>query len=118
MNVINFDFKCGLVHIDVIAHATNLPSHTHAHNHANHIANHAQIAAAILKSTVPNILNATIKPYIAADSTNAIPNIVTVKKYHIIFSCFHIISIDFSASIHSQILTHNHANHTANHIPI
>jgi len=62
INVISFDFICGLVHIAQIAPLTNIHSHTHAHNQANQIANHAQILAAILNHSVQNILNATINP--------------------------------------------------------
>ncbi len=53
----------------------------------------------------------------AADSTSAIPKIVTVRKKDIIFSLFPIISIAFSARIPSPIATPKPAKPIAIPIP-
>ena len=118
MNVISFDLTFGLSDIAVIAQATNLPSQYQAQNQVNQIANHAQTAAHKLIASVHNILNTTINPYIAADSTNAIPKTVKVRKYQPNLSCLTIASNDLVESNHSQILTQNHANQIANHAQI
>jgi len=117
MNVKSFHFIFGFLLIADIAQATSIHSHTQAQSHASQIASHEPIDA-ISDNSLPKTSNATTSQYIAADSTSAIPKIVTVKKNQIIDSCFDITSIDFSANIHSQILTHNQASQTANHIPI
>ncbi|MEA3387541.1 MAG: hypothetical protein U9Q66_04120 [Patescibacteria group bacterium] len=80
MNAIYLPFNSGFKFIASIAHLISNHSQIHTHKPVNQIAHHAAIAAIPVNSAAPNIWKATIKPYIAADSTNATHNIETVMK--------------------------------------
>jgi hypothetical protein len=96
-------------------HQTITPSHTHAHKAAKPIDNHAHNQTTQIIASLEIIVKATTKPYIAADSTNAIHKIVTVKKNIDKLGLLPITIIDFLDIIHSPIPTHNQANQIANH---
>jgi hypothetical protein len=107
----------GFFCIASIAHDTSIHSQNQTHNQAHHTANHAHIAThgAIVAGSNHKICKAIISPYIAADSVSAIHKIVRTNIVQLRSGFFHIISSDFLAIIPSQIPTHNHANHIANH---
>ncbi|MDF1682309.1 MAG: hypothetical protein P1U46_00605 [Patescibacteria group bacterium] len=100
IKVISLAFNLGFLDIAVTAQAISFHSQIQAHKPASQIASHAQILAVIVISSIPIILNATIRPYIAADSTNAIPSIVTVSKKVDISLFFHIASTEAFHNIH------------------
>ena len=120
INVIIFHLFSGFFCIASIAHDTSIHSQIHTHNHAQPTASHAQIATpgVSIVGSNHNICNAIINQYIAADSVNAIHKIVRTKIVPLKSGFLPIISSDFLAIIHSQIHTHNHANHIANHAHI
>jgi len=79
INVIILPLIDGFLSIAPNAQAINCHSHIQAPNQANQIANHAQIELYKGNHSAHSNWKATTNQYITADSTNAIPNIVTVK---------------------------------------
>ncbi|MDF1682305.1 MAG: hypothetical protein P1U46_00585 [Patescibacteria group bacterium] len=66
---------------------------------------------------VESILKATIRPYIAADSTNATHKTVIVKKYPDIFGFFQITETELYIRYHCHIAIQIAANPIANPAP-
>jgi len=98
--VIIFALISGFLFIAVNAHEMSKPSHQPAQSHVKPIANHAHIDENNPNHSAANNLKAITNQYITADSTNAIPNIVTVKKKDAIFGVFPITSNAVFAKIH------------------